>query len=108
MAADYHDIMKRATMTQLSNFLLHGEANEEELPPETDRAQRLDEGFARLGELVRLIGKNNDEAALSDYEQEMDELVMGLCELYFQLGLRSGAQFTFELSRPDHSLGEDE
>ena len=41
-------------------------------------------------------------------EQEMDELVMGLCELYFQLGLRSGAQFTFELSRPDHSLGEDE
>lgn len=90
----FRDLLKRANVSSLEFFLLHGVEGHER-PPEQTYSERLDAAEEKITSFLRPLCKKR---------REFDEITGYLCnqmdvyqDVYFEIGLIAGAKLAFQL-----------
>lgn len=79
------EILKRANITTLSDFILYGESNR--AAPAKDYQERLDRSYE---ECIEMIKKYDSRGEDSELYAAVNEMVTEHMEVYMELGIRAG------------------
>lgn len=90
-----NEIERRAKADQLINFMLFGEEARLE-KPEGNYEQRLDQA-SQMIENLALELSDGDQVSAEELMERIHDAVYILEEVYFEMGLKSGARLQLEL-----------
>lgn len=88
--------LSRANLQQLREFLLHGvELNELETGNFDERIKRAQKQFTDF--MAEKLPQNVNDGNINDISVQMQEYILKIKEIYFEMGLQCGANLSRQL-----------